>query len=312
MKYFAISVLFSTLFVISAVAAEETAPQNALQTEAVILQVDNKPVAEYRCKNVPYKPYVSVLRTPAGLNVLRDAPHDHLHHHGLMFALAVNGCNFWEEYGKPGTEKTVSFTAGKSSLKTELDWNTPSGETVLKELRSVSVKENTAEKPNVVLLDWTSVLKAPAAVPVHLDKSNHHYFGLGMRFDQSMDKDGRFFNTGKHNAEIIRGDERLTVCNWSAYTAKLNGQQVTVAVLGHPSNPIPTMVFSMGDAGKSFAYLGITLNLHRNPVDVEPEKPLEFRFRIAVWDGETPPEVIEKEYQQFATAKADITAAGKD
>jgi hypothetical protein len=324
MRISAVSALvFHILFVIpasviSAVAAEETVAQTALQAEPVILQVDNKPAAEYRYKDVPFKPYISVLRTPAGLNVLRDAPHDHLHHHGLMFALAVNGCNFWEEYGKPGTEKTLSFTAGKSSLQTELDWNTPSGETVLKESRSVSVKENSAkestaienaaEKPNVVLLDWTSVLKAPAAVSVHLDKSNNHYFGLGMRFDQSMDKDGRFFNdTGKNNGEVIRGgDERLTLCNWTAYTAKLNGQPVTVAVLGHPSNPIPTMVFSMGDAGKSFAYLGITLNLHREPVDVEPEKPLTFRFRVAVWDGETPPEVIEKEYQQFATAKADI------
>ncbi|MCL2744212.1 MAG: PmoA family protein [Planctomycetaceae bacterium] len=288
MRSFILSVLF--LFIVSFAAAAEQYP-------AVILQVGDKPVAEYRHEGVPFKPYISVLRTPTGLNILRDAPHDHLHHHGLMFALAVNGCNFWEEHGKPGTEKTVSFTAEKSSLKTELDWNIPSGETVLKEARSVSVARNA----EVVLLDWTSVLKAPAAVPACLDKSNHHYFGLGMRFDQSMDKGGRFFNNtgGEHKGDAVRGDERLTPCNWAAYTAKLNGQPVTATVFGYSSNPIPTLVFSMGDAGKSFAYLGISLNLHRQPVDVEPEKPLTFRFRVAVWDGETAPEVIEKEYQRF-------------
>ena len=32
-----------------------------------------------------------------GENLLRDAPHDHLHHHALMYGIRVNGVNFWEE-----------------------------------------------------------------------------------------------------------------------------------------------------------------------------------------------------------------------
>jgi hypothetical protein len=50
----------------------------------------------------------------------------------------------------------------------------------------------------------------------------------------------------------------------------------------------------MGDSGKSFAYLGITLNLHRQPVEMKPNSSLTFRYRVAVWDSEVTPETIEK------------------
>ncbi|MDR0870669.1 MAG: PmoA family protein [Planctomycetaceae bacterium] len=282
--------LFS-LFVLSFVLQ-----QSVIAEEPVPLKIDGQTFAEYKYIGVPFKPYIATLRTPAGRNVLRDAPHDHLHHHALMFALAVNGCNFWEEYGKPGKEITTAFKAEPASLQTELDWATPESKTVLKEKRRISV----AKKPEVVLLDWQSALSAPDSETVHLDKSNHHYFGLGIRFDQTMDKGGRFFNdTGKQDGDIVRGDERLTPCRWTAYTAKLQDKPVTVAVFGHPKNPVPTMAFTMGDAGKSFAYLGITLNLHRKPVDVEPGKVLTFNYRVAVWEGEVSAETVEKEYQNY-------------
>ena len=54
-----------------------------------------------------FKPYVKELYTFQGLNVLRDAPHDHLHHHGLMYAIRVNGLNFWEEVSGNGVEKCI-------------------------------------------------------------------------------------------------------------------------------------------------------------------------------------------------------------
>ena len=38
-----------------------------------------------------FKPYVRELYTLRGENVTRDAPPDHLHHHGLMYAVYVNG-----------------------------------------------------------------------------------------------------------------------------------------------------------------------------------------------------------------------------
>ena len=48
-----------------------------------------------------FKPYVQQLCTFRGENVLRDAPRDHLHHHGLMYAIKVNGITSGRKF--PGT-----------------------------------------------------------------------------------------------------------------------------------------------------------------------------------------------------------------
>jgi hypothetical protein len=284
------------------ITADGTAKQLSDQkTTKIFLTSNGKIIADYRFNKVRFKPYIEKLRTPSGRNILRDAPYDHLHHHGLMFAIAVNGCNFWEEFTpKHGKEITVSINPQPdketSSLESELDWKDGESKTLIKENRKISVSTISAEKANenVTLLDWQTTLKTDDK-GVILDKSNHHYFGLGLRFDQTMDKSGRFFSDSETNkSDSVRGDERLTPCKWMAYTAKLNGEPVTVAVFGYPSNPIPTMAFTMGDAGKSFAYLGITLNLHRQPVEMKPNSTLTFRYRVAVWDGEVTPETIEK------------------
>jgi hypothetical protein len=84
-----------------------------------------------------------------------------------------------------------------------------------------------------------------------------------------------------------------------AYTAKLDGEPVTVAVFGNPKNPIPTMAFTMGNGKNIFAYLGITLNLHREPVEMKPNSALMFKYRVAVWDGEVAVETVEKEYENY-------------
>ncbi|GHT12542.1 hypothetical protein FACS1894170_07480 [Planctomycetales bacterium] len=279
-------------------AAEQLSEQKSTK---VILKSGDKPVAEYRFVGVPFKPYIEKLRTPSGRNVLRDAPHDHLHHHGLMFAIAINGCNFWEEFSSEfGKELTVSIKpqAGSETdvVESELDWNTKDAKTLVKEDRKISVSSD----DKVTLLDWHTTLKT-GNEGVILDKSNHHYFGLGIRFDESMDEEGRFFDvTGKNDGEVFRGTERLTPCRWMAYTAKLDGKPVTVAVLGNPKNSIPTMAFTMGGRDNVFAYLGITLNLHREPVEMKPNSSLVFDYRIAVWDGEISPEIVEKEYNAYA------------
>jgi hypothetical protein len=64
-----------------------------------------------------FKPYIRELNTLDGVNVLRDAPADHLHHHGLMYAIQVNGINFWEEakssgYQVPHSEITREVKRG--------------------------------------------------------------------------------------------------------------------------------------------------------------------------------------------------------
>jgi hypothetical protein len=260
---------------------------------------DGHSLAEYKYKNVPAKPYISVLKTPSGENVLRDSPHDHKHHHALMFALAVNGVNFWgEDHPKRGRQMTTTLTSNVYGVSSELNWIDSENKILLKESRAIHV---TAQQ-NVTLLDWQSTLNA-LDKPVEFDKSAHHYYGLGLRFDESMDHIGRFFNSSGQQGEIVRGDERLTPCHWMAYTSKLHGKPVTVAVLGDPKNPVPTLAFTMGEAGKVFAYMGISLNFHREPRTLKANESLTFRFRVAVWDGEVSPKTVENAYQDYVNVK---------
>ena len=50
--------------------------------------------------------YIKELFTPGGVQVLRDSPPDHKHHHGLMFAIGVDGVDFWgEETGAGGRSR---------------------------------------------------------------------------------------------------------------------------------------------------------------------------------------------------------------
>ncbi|MDR2643167.1 MAG: PmoA family protein [Planctomycetaceae bacterium] len=266
------------------------------KSTTVLLKSGESIVADYCYKNVPFKPYISKLRTPSGYNILRDAPYDHLHHHALMFAVNVNGCDFWAENStKCGKQITISIKPKSDNateeLQSELEWQDGNAKLLLREQRRISVLRG----DGVVFLNWQTKLIA-ADKDVELDKSNHYYAGLGLRFDQTMDKGGRFFSDSEstNKFESIRGDERLTECKWMAYTAKLDGKPVTVAVFGYLDNPVPTLAFTMGNAGKSFAYLGISHNLHRKPVVIKSGDTLELNYLVAVWDGEPTPETIEK------------------
>ncbi len=73
------------------------------------VQFKGRKLLVYAFATNQFKPYVRELYTLRGENVLRDAPPDHLHHHGLMYAVYVNGINFWEEKGTPGFEKHVEL-----------------------------------------------------------------------------------------------------------------------------------------------------------------------------------------------------------
>ena len=282
------------LYKISGREGNDKAEQlSQLQPSAIVLQKEGTPLARYRHAYVPFKPYIDELRTPSGRNILRDAPWDHLHHHGLMFAVRVGDCNFWEEVDENhGKQITTQIHSDDNSVESALDWHAPGTGTLLKEVRNISVRPG----GNVTLLDWHSTLTAVADTVL----GGRTYYGLGMRFLEEMDKGGRFFNdTGNHDSEIIRGDERLTCCRWMAYTAKLDGQPVTVALFAHPSNPKPMLAFTMGDVNSAFAYLSGTMNLHREPVSLKTGETFSVKYRIAVWDGEVLPETVEAKYQEF-------------
>jgi len=289
------------------VAAESLSPGGnpmriTIDDSAVSVNVGDRALMRYRYRDVPFKPYVQELFTPLGVNILRDAPHDHLHHHALMFAVAVNGVNFWEETKTAGLQVHRGLTnvgidahdgVQWARFTEVIDWVNPRSEELLvSERRTIEAPDT--RHLNVSLLTWQSSLEIPPgkeSVPL----TGSHYFGLGMRFLESMDAAGEFLNGGTESVEVVRGDERNFRSIWCAYTAGADGKPVTAAMFDYPDNPRhPATWFTMA---KPFAYLSATLNLHKEPLRVTPDNPLHIRYGVALWDGRVEAAEIDRVYR---------------
>ncbi len=309
------TIIFLTLALLITTTSNTAIAENSMSIttaeDAVSINAGSKLLLRYPYNNVPYKPYVQKLFSPAGVNILRDAPVDHHHHHALMFAVKVNGVNFWEETQAAGKQIHKSFTDVKTDTKidvendkrfemrnagfTELiDWITSKKELLLKEHRTISICQGT--DLGATLLTWQSMFELPEGTE-SVTLTGSHYHGLGVRFIKSMDLTGTHLNADGKPGTVFRGDERLLRSKWCAYTANADGKTVTVAMFDHPQNPRhPATFFTMT---KPFAYLSATLNLHKEPLKLESGKPLVLRYAVAVWDGKVENERINELYQRW-------------
>jgi hypothetical protein len=298
-----IFLLVAVFFVSPAADASVENPMRIVTDENVLsVYTGDAVVLRYCYQNVPFKPYVQQLFSPAGVNVLRDAPADHLHHHGLMFAVAVDGVNFWEEQQAPGQQAHRAFADTRidrrdgvpvAAFTERLNWVNPrSKELLLKESRTIEVSR--LAEPAVTILTWESKLEVPVGKEF-VTLSGSPYFGLGVRFLQSMDVGGQFHNAEGKTGVQETNDKRAV---WCAYSASANGKPVTIAMFDNPDNERhPATWFTMDEP---FAYLSATLGLHKEQLKVTASKPLVVRYGVAVWDGQVQPEQIDKLYKRWA------------
>ena len=320
-QLFSLSVgVLACLVFVSSVCSQEA--KLALETKGneIHCVVNGKPLFVYRTSPASYeelgekeyKTYLSELYTLEGRNILRDSPWDHVHHHSLMFAIAADDINFWEEFGKDkagvqfgrflsyhGTSETSSDKNQRTTnatLSQKVDWYKPDKTIVLQEDRTIHFLGES--DLDATLLTWTSKFSTgPDRESVKL--SGAHYYGLGMRFDETMDKNGKFFCDPDSTiaGDNVRGDEKKTPCKWMAYTAELHGKPVTVAVFDAPNNPRPMSAFTMGESGQVFAYISATVDLEKEAITLEKDKPLTFKYGVAVWEGKKSTEEVQKVYR---------------
>lgn len=305
------------LLVVLMLSQAAWAQQIVIDANSVVVRTGSTTLLRYCHSDVPFKPYVKELFTPSGINVLLDAPPDHLHHHALMFACAVDGIDFWGEYAgqtgdrasdnlaaQPGKQEHLRFddTATRGSpehrrlrFAEQIRWvSQPQKTPVLLEHRTITAGR--VGDPMATFLTWESVLTVPDGKESAV-LTGSHYHGLGLRFIRSMDATGEFRNPDNDPGVIFRGEERLVRSPWCAYTAQADGKVVTVAMFGHPANPRhPTTWFTMA---KPFAYLSATLRLHEEPLKVLPGKPLLLRYGVALWEGRVETDKIDAIYQHW-------------
>jgi len=178
-----------------------------------------------------------------------------------------------------------------SAFTSVIEWVDPSSKVTLKEKRVLSLTQS----KDATLLTWNTTLKTPRDIG-QVKIGGGHYFGLGMRFLISMDKNGTFMNAEDKAGKIFRGSERLTPANWCAYHALADGKPVTVAMFDHPKNFRPVTWFTMLEP---FSYLSATLKYHESPFVLKSEDDLSLTYGVAVWDGKTEKAVIEQAYQAW-------------
>ena len=280
----------------------------SIDANNLVIRADEEVLLHYRYGDAQPKSYVREVFTPNGIGVLLDSPPDHVHHHALMFACAVDGVDFWADDvlhstgNKPGRQKHRRFPSiGADSsgrwlgLEEDLTWVSPADETpMLQEQRIIRLRRST--EPAATLLTWRCRLAVPEGKKSAV-LTGSHYHGLGLRFIRSMDAAGEFRNPDNNPGTIFRGEERLRRSRWCAYTARANGKVVTVAMFDDPDNPRhPATWFTMA---KPFAYMSATLKLHEEPLNVLKGKPLALRYGVALWDGRAEMAQIDALYKQW-------------
>lgn len=205
------------------------------------------------------KPFVWPVLTPSGVEVTRPWPmipgapgtKDHKHQKSAWFChgdvsvegippvprKGVEGTDFWSEetgHGKIVLESLHNNPEvrkkGQEIQYANYLWQDSKGRLLLKENRRISF-EPVAK--NAWLLDCTSELTATEGTVTFEDTKEG---SMGIRVADALNEKngGKLVNSkGQSGEKLVWGRE----ADWCAYTGKLDGKPVAIALLDHPQNP---------------------------------------------------------------------------
>lgn len=280
--------------------------------QEVEIRYRGTPLLRYAMASTNYKPYVKELRTLAGDNLLLDAPPDHLHHHGLMYAITVNGTNFWEEQIAPGVQRLLAVPSRmvgatpdgrpRATFAHPLAWVAgPHREhtnalsvALLLERRTLTLVVDPAARE--VALYWASEFAVgPAAEQVTLSGTAYH--GLGMRLVRDFDLRAQHLNSeGAPYSAEQKGD--VIPARWAATLGRLGEREVMAAILAGPHNAGPSRFFSMRNP---FAYLSATQGLDEKPLTYRRGERFRLDYLVLARADHPGPEGLEARYRKWLT-----------
>ena len=265
-------------------AVERAVAAGTLRVESSAAQVEwtvfhgDKKLLVYRSDPRQFKPYVKELCTIRGDNIIRDAPKDHLHHHGLMYAIRVNDLNFWEEISGSGVEKVIetlgpgldTSPAGlpQATIRQTIHWLAPQDAflpdlpkwALLIEKRTLVLAVNDSQ--DEVTLLWKSQFEVGGKTNTVV-LAGSSYFGLGARFLEERDPIAAHFNAeGKPDLTGTRQD--VTPHDWCAVVFDRPSAPATFAMFGLPANARGNATFFTME--RPFAYISATQGLDKEPL----------------------------------------------
>lgn len=265
-----------------------------------------RPLLVYAFAATQFKPYVRELYTMRGENVLRDAPADHLHHHGLMYAIRLNGVNFWEERDSPGVERPMGMVSRKvgrgpgglpeASFTQVIHWLAYTNRDVADSTASAFMIESRTltltvdESAGEAALVWDARFEVGKYTP-KLQLHGANYNGLGLRLPESFDKAARFANS--ENAPYTGNNTQNVIpARWTSVSGTMEGKDITLALFGRAENAHGYgRFFTMTEP---FAYLAATQGLDQQPLEYSAGDKFQLRYLLTVYPEHKSREFIDR------------------
>lgn len=270
-------------------------------------------VLDYAFATNQFKPYVRELRTLDGVDLLRDAPSDHLHHHGLMYAIRINGVNFWEEVGKPGHERHAGFLSqgvrsepggAQAASFTELIHWVPEPDAVgpvsdavafLIERRTLTLRADEARRE--LSLEWRGEFEVGGRtnlVRIH----GSEYNGLGFRAPEPWDRLAVHIHSGKVPYSK-HGNPEAVPARWGAVSHAWDGHMGQIAMGAAAGMDGTPHVFAMT---QPFTYLALTQGLDKAPLEYRAGDRFVVSYLVLINSQPRAIEDLEARYQAWSKA----------
>lgn len=252
-----------------------------------------------------FKPYIKELYTLSGQNVLRDAPADHLHHHGLMYAISVNGINFWEETAASGIQRAVKILKQQvgtssnglpqASFTQLIYWVDKADRDTSDATRALLVERRTItltvdETNREVAVQWDSAFEV-GGKDKKVILAGDFYNGLGLRFPKEFDAVAMHRNS-ENGPDLRKRKQDQSKARWTSVGLNLPSKPTTVAVFGHPANARgDPLFFTMLDP---FAYVSATQGLDKKPLEYVTGEKFNLTYLVTVCPELKTPEFLQQ------------------
>jgi methane monooxygenase PmoA-like len=209
--------------------------------QGVTVKIDGQLFAEYVVKS-GNRPILWPILGPTGKPMTRSFPmrdipgesRDHLHQRSLWFAHGnVNGVSFWLEGSKAGSIRHREFVAvqgGKEArIVTRNDWLAPDEKKVCEDQRTLVFRIDGEQR----VIDFEAVVRASEG-PLTFGDTKEGTFAVRTADTMKVD--------AKLGGQIVNSEGRTDQAAWGQpaawvdYFGPVDGEQVGIAILNHPSS----------------------------------------------------------------------------
>jgi len=286
--------------------------------DKVDIKINGKFFTSYVYPLTLTKPSLWPLQSPGGVVMTRSFPFkkvegestDHPHHMGVFFTYdKVNNDGFWNNSTYPPQVKHAKIkkmeSGEKGTLATELHWVGKSGQTLLKEDRTMVFSAG----PDQYIVDFEITLTA-ANGPVVFDDTKEGMFAVRVApFLKEKGGTGEYLSSNGDKTEKKVWGKRAP---WVRLQGKIQEKTLGIAIFNHPksvnyptywhargyglfsANPLGQFAFQKGRKEKNPKPYRLTL---------QPGKSTFFKFRVVVYEGDRTAAQWNQHFKGWAAVK---------